>query len=204
MKIDGDRVKVVWCKSREVIDSWRKHLSEIGIPPSILDELTDGVNFAATEGKFKERLVALTIIWYEYRKSWDEFADWIQEGFQLSDEGLLTGKFVWAAGVDFSDTAGRFRYIFGRWQFLDDSGNWINVHLGSAPRYAQSGDGQYWIYQSIEGTGRGGMNIFPNHNNLFQFYVDKIINEFCRLILNKPESGSINDIMEYIFQNWNF
>ena len=42
-----------------------------------------------------------------------------------------------------------------------------------------------------------------NHNGLFQYNVDKITNEFCR-ILNKPDSKKIGDIMEYIFQNWSF
>ena len=93
----------------------------------------------------------------------------------------------------------RFRFHMGKWQFLNDNGDWVNVRLGTANRYAQSGNNANLIYQSEQ-----WMNIFPNHNNLFQYYVDKIINEFCRLILNKPESKKIGDIIEYVFQNWSF
>jgi len=191
----GDLVRVRWSQSAEVVEAWRKHLAEIGIPSSILDKLDDGISFSARSGNFKEKLIAFVVIWYEYRKSWDEFADWIQEGFAAN-------RFTWHAGVDVADAAGRFRHNMGRWQYLNDADEWVNVHLGTAPRYAQSGPNSVNIYQEV--NMRGGMNIIPSHNTLFQYYVDKIINEFCRLILNKPESGSIEDIMEYIFQNWNF
>ncbi len=87
---------------------------------------------------------------------------------------------------------------------MDDTGNWNDVLLGTAGRRAQSGPNSFTIYQKVHCTGRGGMNMFPCHNSPFQYYVDKIINEFCMLILNKPESKNIGDIIEYIFQNWSF
>ncbi|MCE7748508.1 MAG: hypothetical protein GPJ51_08915 [Candidatus Heimdallarchaeota archaeon] len=133
----------------------------------------------------------------EYRKVWDEFADWTAESFQAN-------KLAWHNGVQIGEGM-RFRYHLGKWQFMDDSGNWNDALLGTAARCAQSGPNSLNIYQDVFGaSGRGGMNIFPCHNGLFQYYVDKIINEFCRLILNKPESKKIGDIIDYILTNWSF
>ena len=73
--------------------------------------------------------------------------------------------------------------------------------LGTDPRRAQSGDNSFTIYQKIHGTGRAGMNIIPSHNNLFNYYVDKIIDEFARLIIKTPKDKKIGCIINYLFQN---
>ena len=196
IKMHDGRLRIVWSSSPEVVNAWRKHLLEIGIPAGILDELKDGISFSAKRGNVKERLVAFAVIWSEYRKTWDEFADWTAESFQAN-------KLAWHNGVQIGQEA-RIRFNLGKWQFQDNDGDWIDVVLGTAGRCAQSGSQSSYIYQDVFGATRGGMNIFPCHNGLFQYYVDKIINEFCRLILNKPESKKIGDIIEYILTNWSF
>ncbi|MBY9000592.1 MAG: hypothetical protein KGD64_06745 [Candidatus Heimdallarchaeota archaeon] len=180
---------VEFSQSEEIVEAWKGRLIYTGVPEEQVNLLGTKYNLRNAEGCFNVKILFAII--FEYRNVWNEFATWIRELIQTTNEWSK----VLPSSVDQIDGS-RLQVVNEQIQY-DNSGkgDWREVLLGLGSMHGK----ETWnVRKDINRS-----FVFPSQNELFNKLIEDIKHQIWQIIPESPQEINKDEIWDFVISNWN-